>query len=233
MELADLLVSYKQVKVPKREQVLTEVPTNKYQNMLQYIDEKKAPEPEQIQPQPIKELTDAYGFSGWMKGQEINNTVPVVTKQSSWSNPYSKNRNQWIRDLTNSYRKLGLSDNAIKNLVAKNALESGWGRSAQGAYNYGNITTGRNWKRDFVNGSDTNAKGQEIQQKFRSYNSMDDFAKDEVQFLTKWYDFNSEDNFDQFITKLQGGNSGKRKYAEANDYITKVRGVYNSLNKKG
>nr|DAX09048.1 MAG TPA: Flagellar protein FlgJ [Bacteriophage sp.] len=32
--------------------------------------------------------------------------------------------------MTNAYKKAGLSDNAIKNLLAKNASESGWGKSA-------------------------------------------------------------------------------------------------------
>jgi flagellum-specific peptidoglycan hydrolase FlgJ len=32
--------------------------------------------------------------------------------------------------MTASYKRAGLNDNAIKNLIAKNALESGWGRSA-------------------------------------------------------------------------------------------------------
>lgn len=36
-----------------------------------------------------------------------------------------------------------------------------------------------------VVGNDKNAKGEAIKQKFRAYNSMDDYAKDKVQFLRK------------------------------------------------
>jgi hypothetical protein len=32
--------------------------------------------------------------------------------------------------MTDAYRSLGLNNNAIKNLIAKNALESGWGKYA-------------------------------------------------------------------------------------------------------
>jgi flagellum-specific peptidoglycan hydrolase FlgJ len=92
--------------------------------------------------------------------------------------------------MTNAYKKYGLSDNAIKNLIAKNALESGWGRSVQGDYNFGNITTGNNWKGRFISGKDKDANGQKISQKFRAYDSLDDYVKDEIQFLTKLYDFN-------------------------------------------
>jgi len=38
------------------------------------------------------------------------------------------NGDDWANDLINAYRKAGLNDNAIKNLLAKNALESGWGK---------------------------------------------------------------------------------------------------------
>ena len=81
MELADLLVSYKQVKVPMREQVLEEAPTNKYQNMLQYMDEKQAPKVEQVQPQPIKSMTDQYGFSGW-SSPSIRQSIQGDAQQS-------------------------------------------------------------------------------------------------------------------------------------------------------
>ncbi len=58
---------------------------------------------------------------------------------------------------------------------------------------------------------------------------MDDFAKDEVQFLTSLYDFNPNDDFETFIGKLQGNNPKKRQYAEARDYAKSVRNVYKGL----
>ena len=58
---------------------------------------------------------------------------------------------------------------------------------------------------------------------------MDDYVKDEIQFLTNLYDFNQNDDFDTFIGKLQGGNSGKRRYAEDVNYADKVRRVYSSI----
>jgi flagellum-specific peptidoglycan hydrolase FlgJ len=64
--------------------------------------------------------------------------------------------------MTAAYKRQGLNDNAIKNLIAKNALESAWGKSAQGDYNFGNITAGKSWKGRIVEGGDKNAAGKAI-----------------------------------------------------------------------
>lgn len=151
------------------------------------------------------------------------------SKSRSWNNPYKNNKQLWKKDMIDAYKKAGLGDNAIKNLIAKNALESGWGRFAQGAYNFGNITTGSRWSGKYIDGRDTDANGNPIINRFRAYDSLADYVADEIQFLTKLYDFNANDDFDTFIGKLLGNNSGKRRYAEDRQYATKVRSVYNSI----
>lgn len=226
--LNDLLVSYKQVEGPKQSDIESvELPSTRYQRMLNYLDTKKEETPKEstVENNTIEDTSD--GFIGWTFSTPTSSTS---SKSSvSWSSPYSSRRNQWVSDMTASYKRQGLNDNAIKNLIAKNALESGWGRSAQGDYNFGNITTGKNWSGRFVQGKDSDANGNKISQKFRAYDSMDDYVKDEIQFLTKLYDFNQDDDFDTFIDKLQGNNSGRRRYAEDKQYSTKVKQVYNSI----
>ena len=118
-------------------------------------------------------------------------------------------------------------------LLAQDALESSWGRSAQGKYNFGNLTTGSSWKGDYVTGNDKNAKGEAIKQKFRSYNSMDEYAADKIQFLKRLYDFDENDDINKFVAKLTGSNKGKRRYAEAKEYANSLRGVYNSFKAGG
>ena len=118
-------------------------------------------------------------------------------------------------------------------LLAQDALESSWGKSAQGKYNFGNLTTGSSWKGDYVTGNDKNAKGEAIKQKFRSYNSMDEYAADKVQFLKRLYDFDENDDINKFVAKLTGSNKGKRRYAEAKEYANSLRGVYNSFKAGG
>lgn len=155
----------------------------------------------------------------------------VDTANSTWSSPY-KDRSKWMADLTNAYKRAGITnDNAIRMLVSQDALESAWGRSAQGKFNFGNLTTGAKWKGDYVTGNDKNAKGEAIKQKFRSYNSMDEYAADKVQFLKRLYDFDENDDINKFAAKLTGSNKGKRRYAEARNYAKLLTGVYNGISK--
>ena len=159
---------------------------------------------------------------------------PVTkTANSTWKSPYT-NRRQWSTELINAYKKAGITnDNAIRMLLAQDALESSWGKSAQGKYNFGNLTTGSSWKGDYVTGNDKNAKGEAIKQKFRSYNSMDEYAADKIQFLKRLYDFDENDDINKFVAKLTGSNKGKRRYAEAKEYANSLRGVYNSFKAGG
>ena len=160
-------------------------------------------------------------------------TDKPVTVNSTWKSPYT-NRKQWSTELINAYKKAGITnDNAIRMLLAQDALESSWGKSAQGKYNFGNLTTGSSWKGDYVTGNDKNAKGEAIKQKFRSYNSMDEYAADKVQFLKRLYDFDENDDINKFVAKLTGSNKGKRRYAEAKEYANSLRGVYNSFKAGG
>ena len=160
-------------------------------------------------------------------------TDKPVTANSTWKSPYT-NRRQWSTELINAYKKAGITnDNAIRMLLAQDALESSWGKSAQGKYNFGNLTTGSSWKGDYVTGNDKNAKGEAIKQKFRSYNSMDEYAADKIQFLKRLYDFDENDDINKFVAKLTGSNKGKRRYAEAREYANSLRGVYNSFKAGG
>lgn len=163
----------------------------------------------------------------------VASKVVVDTANSTWSSPY-KDRSKWMADLTNAYKRAGITnDNAIRMLVSQDALESTWGRSAQGKFNFGNLTTGAKWQGDYVTGNDHDAAGNPIKQKFRSYNSMDEYAADKVQFLKRLYDFDENDDINKFVAKLTGSNKGKRRYAEARNYADTLKKVYNSYRSGG
>lgn len=163
----------------------------------------------------------------------VASKVVVNTANSTWSSPY-KDRSKWAADLTNAYKRAGITnDNAIRMLVSQDALESAWGRSAQGKFNFGNLTTGAKWQGDYVTGNDHDAAGNPIKQKFRSYNSMDEYAADKVQFLKRLYDFDENDDINKFVAKLTGSNKGKRRYAEATNYANTLKKVYNSYRSGG
>lgn len=161
----------------------------------------------------------------------VNKPTQNVSTSTTWRSPY-KDKAKWTKDLSDAYRKVGITnDNAIRMLLAQDALESGWGKSAQGKYNFGNLTTGSSWKGNYVVGNDKNAKGEAIKQKFRAYESMDDYAKDKIQFLKRLYDFDENDDINKFVAKLTGSNKGKRRYAEASNYAKLLTGVYNGIPK--
>lgn len=155
--------------------------------------------------------------------ETIDENAPV----QKWTSTYKGDRDKWLKDMYNAYRKAGLSDNAIRNLIAKNSLESNWGNSAQGAYNFGNITVGSSWKGDYVDGNDHDALGKPIKAKFRSYNTLDDYVKDEINLLSRLYEFNPNDDFETFVYKLQGGNKHGYKYAVNPQYANVLTQRYN------
>ena len=186
-------------------------------------------EPDVVANNPIEEPV----INKPVASKSVTDKPVTKTANSTWKSPYT-NRKQWSTELINAYKKAGITnDNAIRMLLAQDALESSWGKSAQGKYNFGNLTTGSSWKGDYVTGNDKNAKGEAIKQKFRSYNSMDEYAADKVQFLKRLYDFDENDDINKFVAKLTGSNKGKRRYAEAKEYANSLRGVYNSFKAGG
>lgn len=165
-----------------------------------------------------------------VKNTQSEQQFTSENKVKSSNTYYYNNKEKWISDLTEAYKKAGITNpEALKYLLAQDALESGWGKSAQGNYNFGNLTTGSSWKGNYVQGRDKDAAGNPISQKFRSYNNIDEYALDKVNFLTQLYDFNQNDNFQTFVSKLTGNNKGKRKYAEARNYGESLTKVFQSL----
>ena len=169
--------------------------------------------------------------------KEEKSTKKEVKKEKSKEQPkivsshyIYNNKDKWASDLTESYKRAGITNQeALRYLLAQDALESGWGKSAQGNFNYGNLTTGSSWKGNYVQGRDKDSAGNPISQKFRSYNSMDEYTKDKINFLTRLYDFNQDDDFQTFISKLTGSNKGHRRYAEARNYGESLTKVFQSL----
>ena len=209
----DYLVTYK---VPdKKQESVKKDPYLTSDRFKQYLSTKSKSTTEETPEQIIA------GFTNW-----TYNTDSESTNDSEDIETPTMTQSEWIDTMTNAYKKAGLSDNAIKNLIAKNALESSWGKSTHGRYNYGNITVGSTWKGDFVEGQDKDKDGNTIIQKFRSYKSLDEYVQDELKLLRNIYDFNQDDNIDDFLDKLQGNNPSQYYYAESPDYKSSVKFTY-------
>lgn len=226
MTLSDLLVSYKRVDAPR---FTPSIPVIEQFPSYRTTTDREANTPSSVQTEPIVPPSTQTGQT---TSYSIT-SVQVPGFKAKWTSPYT-DRNKWVADLTQAYRRAGITnDNALKMLVAQDALESAWGRSAQGKFNFGNLTTGARWKGDYVTGNDKNAQGQAIKQKFRSYNSIDEYAADKLQFLKRLYDFDENDDINKFTAKLTGSNRGKRKYAEDTNYTNSLKGVYTKFENGG
>lgn len=218
-----MLLSYNQIEIPQRDITPTTLPKPYYEIPEEDTQEKPVETPTTTKKPSVYD----YWESLTTRVQNRTQQQPITNPSSAkWKSPYSDQK-KWVSDMTAAYKRAGLSDNAIKNLIAKNSLESSWGSSAQGDYNFGNMTAGKSWTGKIVEGNDKDKDGKPIKQRFRAYNSLDDFVKDEIQFLTRLYDFDQNDDLSTFLNKLQGGNKGKRKYAEDPSYKNKVKQIFN------
>lgn len=123
--------------------------------------------------------------------------------------------------------KRGIDKNYAKWLASKDALETGWGLVGHGAehLNYGNITAGSSWSGKTYEGGDRDAKGNKIKQKFREYNSIEDYIDDQLNLYT-----NSNRYKNIFVGDVSGfaDRLYQAGYAEDPEYAKKVKSVYNS-----
>ncbi len=117
-------------------------------------------------------------------------------------------------------------------LLAQMGLESSWGKKSK-YFNYGNITTGSNYKGDYYKGGDKNAQGEAITQKFRRYNSVEEFYNDYINLIDTLYPdayaqlTADEFDIDKFSHGLRNGRAGM--YAESPIYEERLRDTYNSV----
>lgn len=213
MTLDDLLVSYKQVRIPKAKPIEMEEPS-RFDLFRQSREQEQS---------STQQQDEEFQFPGWLEttfqpGQIIQRQSP-----KEWS--------EVQKSLIKAYQDAGITNQrAIKMLLAQDAHESGWGKSTQGAYNYGNITASSNWKGDSIDGKDKDENGNTISQRFRSYSSIDDYVADKVKLLKNLYDFNQDDDLGTFIKKLTGENHARKKYAVDKDYGVKIRNLFQSIN---
>lgn len=169
--------------------------------------------------------------------REVEQTTeePVESQEqnqetTTFTTPLYTSSSQWQNELVAAYRRAGLSDNAIKNLIAKNSVESNNGKSQMSKYfNFGNISVGSSWKGKQTIGDDKDAKGNPIKQNFRMYDSIDEYVQDELDLLKRVYDFNPNDDLDTFLDKLKGKNRFGYQYATAPNYKSVVKSRYKRL----
>lgn len=163
-------------------------------------------------------------------GKELE---PTRRRRGAYDNT-EKGKRQFVHDLNQAYLRAGVKNEELrKMLVGQSALESGYGSASLGGgdYNYGNLTTGSKWKGNWRVARDKDGKGNWILQKFRSYDSMDDFVKDKLEFigLNSRYKVDiNKDTPQTYIDKIVRGG-----YAQDPNYRAALYDMYyNWINKR-
>ena len=158
-------------------------------------------------------------------------TPPSATASSA---TYLPDEYAEFQPLMQALDEAGVSSNEARQAVlAQMGLETGWKTPPD--FNYGNITTGSSWTGAYRVRGDKDARGNPIQQKFRSYDSAKAFVDDYLQLLQnrypKAYEAIKSDKFDidNFSTGLVGGTY---KYAEDPEYMNKIRNTFRSVQQR-
>ena len=136
-------------------------------------------------------------------------------------------RSKFVSTMRNAFRKKleekGLNPDYADSLVAQAALESAWGKSTSGKHNYGGIkgkgTTRRT--REVINGKSTY-----INDSFRDFNSLDEYANYQVNLLNgpRYKAFNGD-----FISRVvKGGYATDPNYKNIfNSVLKRVKRIKN------
>ena len=162
-----------------------------------------------------KEKTQTPGEATEEQETEEQNTAGASTK------PPTLEPGTWKAELWAAYKRQGCSDTLARNLVGQDALETGWGRSTVGDYNYGNIKAGGSWKGATKSAYD---KREGSNDAYRSYNSIDEYAADKVRLIRNKYHVTNEDSPSVFAQKMKQGG-----YATSPTYVANLIKVIKSV----
>lgn len=201
------------------------------------IDEKsKEPQIVYIQPE-VKETTVQEQVP--VIGMPTEVQVPATTRESkkkqessikSTSKRYN-DRNQFVSELTDAYTRIlkskGINPEYAKYLAIQDAHESNFGKSYAGNWNYGNITVGSSGA-SYTEGKDHDGYGRPIINKFRNYNSLDDFINNKIDLLNgkRYRAFNGD--LSGFYSRVKAGG-----YAGDPNYVINLTKLYQQYFPKG
>lgn len=184
--------------------------------------------------------------NNWKTGQHSSDInyrhwkTKVFSNSDSWINPFGKpdgvknqteeEKIEWMQYMKNAYIRNGIPEEMTKILIAQDAHETGWGTSLNiGDFNYGNIiNTG--WKGRSKSGNDTDEEGNRIVQKWRCYDSIDEYVLDKTEMLQRKWKVLRNDNINEFLDKIQQGTDDD--YAQSKTYKQDVKNTYDSVNKR-
>lgn len=141
------------------------------------------------------------------------------------SNGYKhEGKDKWVQDMRDAYSKVlkekGIDNKYVNYLIAQDVLESGWGKSQSGKYNFGGIK-GKGTVRTTKEYSPS--KGYySTQAEFRDFDSLEDYARYKVDLLNnkRYHAFDGND----FASNVANGG-----YATDPKYKAKLTQIYNKI----
>lgn len=155
--------------------------------------------------------------------------VPIWSIPKPSTSKIYNNRSEFVLDLSKAYtqelKRRGIDTAYVKYLVAQDALESAWGTKYAGNYNFGNITVPKNSNASYTEGSDHDGNGNPITQRFRNYDSMDEWVRAKVDLLSnsRYKAFTGDNSAKAFYTRIKQGG-----YATDPNYVNKLIKISNS-----
>lgn len=218
-DLSDLFVSYKVVNtptvtVPKFDDTIVPKAMISQGDMKQKVENIKA------------KMENSAAFQGWKSSGTASKTTYETPTSTDSSSDYAESTPQldkgtWKAEMYAAYKRQGCSDLLARNLVGQDALETAWGKSTVGAYNYGNIKDPKNSRGNSVRAHD---KAEGSNDYYKSYSSIDDYAKDKVNLVTRQYHITGNETPREFATKLKQGG-----YATDSHYVDRVVNTIKSV----
>ena len=157
--------------------------------------------------------------------EEIIEEQRVIPTTTTSSKRYT-DRKEFLKDMTAAYTKAlqarGIDTRYANYLAIQDALESNFGKSYAGNWNFGNITTGKSWKGSYTEGRDKDANGNRITQKFRNYDTIDQYVNNKIDLLSgkRYRAFNGD--LSGFYDRVKAGG-----YAAAVNYAKNLNRLYN------
>ena len=169
---------------------------------------------------------------------DINKKDPLLVNQDIQAPKKFKNKEQFVTTLNQAYKKAliknGFDPNYSEILVSQAAFESGWGNHQSGKNNFSGIKALKGQEGTIRKTKEYSpSKGYYvIYDKFRDFNSIDDYADFKVKLLSnnRYNIFGNYNPYDVkgIITKLLKSGYGT---APINTYTNNILKIYNTIQK--
>lgn len=163
--------------------------------------------------------TDRLNINPSQAVEVVSSTITETGERGVTTTLY---QNDWAREIRASLQKNGITDENLQNaMITQLAVESGWGKEgtqAEATNNWANMNKPKSWKGPVTVARDTGLAGEKVTANRPIFKDTDEFMIHYLQLLKSGYNFTGNETPDEFFAKLDGENSGGRRWAVAGNY---------------